>query len=201
MNRKRFDKLMKRLSTGELTDAERRELNELCADSDLLRAEVRETEAILAAAHAAEVEPPSEFEWAAFSTRLKATIESEAPRPYGQLRLWLTSLGLSPAFSPKRLAVAASAVAAVAIAVLIAVIALRPGTPPEKEMIAWDVPEPEWTLSEIQETYALPEILPDEEVLALEQKLWKELDEVDQVIEGAPSFNDDGTTDEEYILG
>ena len=97
MRTKRFSKLLKRLSTGELTAAERRELDELCAGDETLRAEVRETDAILAAAHGTKVEPPSGFEWAAFSTRLKATIEAESPRAYGRFRLWLEGLGLTPA--------------------------------------------------------------------------------------------------------
>lgn len=196
---------MKRLSTGELTDAERRELDELCTANEALRAEARQTEAILAAAHATKVEPPSDFEWAAFSTRLRATIEAEPPKPYGRLRTWLAGLGLLPAFRPRRLAFAASAVATVAIAAVIGLSALRPGTEPNGPTVAEgddvDLPEPEWTADEIEATYQVAELLPDEDVLTLERELWEELDEVDKIIEQVPSFNGNGATDEEYILG
>jgi len=196
----RFDMLIKRLSTGELTDAERRELDELCAANEAFGAEVRETEAILTAARSATVDQPSDFEWAAFSTRLKATIAAEPPRPYGRLRLWLA--GLQAAFAPRRLAVATSAVAGMAIALVVVLIALRPGPTPTPVELA-EVPELEWTLDEIEGTYVIAEadLLPGEEELALEQALWAEFDAARGVIEEAPSLNGDEMTDEEYILG
>jgi hypothetical protein len=195
---KRFNRLIERLSTGELTDDERRELERLCAGDDALRAEVRHTEAILAAAHAADVDGPSDFEWAAFTTRLKATVESVPPRAYSRLRMWLSALGMSPAFRPRRLALAASAVAIAALAVVIGLIAFRPAKPPT---IARRLPDVHWTFSDIEETYSVAEILPDEDVLGLEQELQDELDAVRQVIEEAPSFNGNGMSDEEYIFG
>jgi hypothetical protein len=202
MNRQRSDRLMKRLSTGELTDAERRELDELCAGDETLRTEVRRTDAILAAAHESIVEPPSDFEWAAFSTRLRATIEAEPPRPYRRFRTWLTGLGLLPAFRPRRLALAASTVATAAAAVLIAVLAFGPGTKPGTTVAGpVDLPELEWTPDEIDATYQVAEVLPDEELLTLERQLWQELDEVDRIIEEAPSLDGSETTDEDTILG
>ena len=199
MNRKRFDQLIKRLSTGELTDAERGELVELCAESDALRAEVRRTEAVLAVAHESAVEQPSDFEWAAFSTRLKATIEAEQPRPYGRLGLWLDRVIAS--LWPRRLAVAASAVAVVAIAVLIAVVALRPGTQTKDRMAADGLDEPAWDWEEFAHYYPVVETLPDPDLLTVEQRFWDEMDKVDEVIEQAPSFDENGETDEAYILG
>lgn len=195
---KRFNRLIKRISTGELTDDERRELERLCAGNAALRAQVRRTEAILAAAHTADVDGPSDFEWAAFTTRLKATVESAPPRPYGRLRMWLSALGMSPALRPRRLAYAASAVAIAALAVLIALVAFRPAKPPT---IAGPLPEVRWTFPDIEETYSVAEILPDEEVLTLEEKLQDEFDAVRQIIEEAPSFNGDEMSDEEYIFG
>ena len=197
---KRSKKLIKRLSTGELTDAERRELDELCADDDALRADVRRTEAILAAARSAAVDTPSDFEWAAFATRLKATIAAEPPRPYARLRLWLEEV--RPAFAPRRLAFAASTVAAIAIALGLALLLMRHGPTPSVDQLA-AVPEPEWTWEEIEETYALAdaELLPGDELLTLEEEFWTDLDTAHDVIEEAPTFNGTEQTDEEYIFG
>lgn len=197
---KRFNRLIKRISTGELTDDERRDIERLCAGDDVLSAEVRRTEAILAAAHAADVDGPSDFEWAAFTTRLKATVESAPPRPFGRLRMWLSALGMSPALRPRRLAYAASTVAVAAIVLVIALTAFRPGPPTDQGGIVLDL-QPDWTLDELDETYSVAEILPDEEVLTLEEKLQDEFDAVRQIIEEAPSFNGDEMSDEEYIFG
>ncbi len=199
MNRKRFDQLIQRMSTGELTDAERGELVELCADGDALHAEVRRTEAILAAAHTSTVEQPSDFEWAAFSTRLEATIEAEQPRAYGRLALWLDRL--VALLRPRRLAVAASAGAVVAIAVLIAVVTLRPGAQTKPRMVVAGIDEPEWDWEEFAQYYPVAETLPDPDLLTVEQHFWEEMDKVDEVIEEAPSFDGNGESDESYIFG
>jgi len=199
MNRKRFNQLLKKLSTSELTDAERGELVELCADSEALRADVRRTEAILAAAHTSAVEQPSEFEWAAFSTRLEAAIEAGQPRAYGRLALWLDRVVAS--LWPRRLAVAASAVTVVAIAVLIGVVALRPGAQPKPRTAVAGIDEPEWDWEEFAHYYPVAETLPDPDLFSAEQHFWEELDKVDEVIEGAPSFDENGETDESYIFG
>ncbi len=198
--KKLSNRLIKRLGTGEITDDERRELERLCAGNDALHAQVRETEAILAAAHAADVDGPSDFEWAAFTTRLKATVGSTTPRPYGRLRMWLSALAMSPAFQPRRLAYAASTVAVAAIVLVIALTAFQPGPTTDEERIVIDL-QPDWTWVELDETYSVSEILPNEDVLGLEQKLQDELDAVRQIIEEAPSFNGNGMSDEEYIFG
>jgi hypothetical protein len=199
MNRKRFNQLIQRMSTGELTDAEHGELLDLCGDSDALRTEVRRTEAIPAAARESAVEQPSDFEWAAFSTRLNATIEAEQPRAYGRFGLWLDRVVAS--LWPRRLAVAASAVTVVAIAVLIGVVALRPGPQPEPVTASLDIVEPAWEWEEIAQYYPAAETLPDPELLSAEQRFWDEMDKVDEVIEDAPSFDGNGEIDEAYILG
>lgn len=200
MNRKRFDRLMKRLSTGELTDAERRELHELAAGDGALRAEVAQTEALLAAARESRVEQPSDFEWAAFSTRLEATIEAERPRPYGRFRLWLEALGGE--FQTRRLAVATSTVAAVAIGVLLVVNALRP-TAEQSVTLEFADAGPEWRLEEFEQHYELTDVLPAAGLLALELELEAELDEVRKVIETAPLDGAEGApsngADEEIL--
>jgi len=203
MKTKRFDRLIKRLATGEATDAERRELDALCANDQARLEEVRQTEAIIATAHAGTVEGPGDFQWAAFTTRLKATVESERPQPYGRLKTWVMGLGLSTAFAPRRLAYAASSVATVAIALVLALIVFRSNEPPET-VIAGTLPEVEWTIEQINESYPVASdarMLPRDEVLTLQQEFLVEIEAVREVIEQGPSFGDDLMSDEEYIFG
>jgi anti-sigma-K factor RskA len=207
MRKRRLNRLLKRLSAGELTPAEQRRLETLCAGDEALRAEVRQIEAILAAAHSAKVEAPSLFVQAAFSTRLKATIEAERPRPYGRLRLRLAGLGLMPAFAPRRLAVAASAVAAVAIALVVGLTVLGRGAPAPVQKAAQSddegtlvLPEPAWTSDEIEAVYPVGHLLPSEGVVTLERQVQSEFDAVRQAIEPTP-IEDNGPDDEDYIFG
>jgi anti-sigma-K factor RskA len=207
MRTRRFNKLLKRLSAGELTADGRRELDELCLGDNALRAEVRQIETILAAAHGAKPELPSPFVQAAFSTRLRATIEAERPQPYGRLRLRLAGLALMPAFAPRRLAVAVSVVAAAAIALVVALTVLGPGTPApvqnaaqSKEEGTLVFPEPGWTSEEIEAVYPVARLLPDEEVVTLERQLQSDFDAVHQAIEATP-LDENGVDDEGYIVG
>jgi len=194
MNGKRFSKLMKRLSTGELSAAERRELDEVCASDEALRAEVCRTEAILAAAHGSKAEQPSEFEWATFSTRLRATIEAERPRPYGRLALWLERLRAQ--LRPVQVAAAALAVVVAVATMALVERAFQPES--EQPVVAspapGEPPEPEWQWEDIEAHYELAVVLPDVDVVALEGKLDAELDQVRKVVEEAPEL--DGENDE-----
>ena len=72
--------------------------------------------------------------------------------------------------------------AAVAIVVLVAVVALRPGTEPEVQIAGDDIVEPEWEWEEFAEYYPVADTLPDPDLLAVEQGFWDETDKVDEVI-------------------
>jgi hypothetical protein len=204
MNRKRFNKLMRRLSAGELTAAERRELDELCAADEALRAEARQTKAILASAHGARPEQPSDFEWAAFSTRLRATIEAERPRPYGRVALWLERL--AGEFKPVQVAAAALAVVVAVATLLVVEQMLQPGTstPPGGNGSGGPIaalPEPEWQWDDIEAHYELAVVLPNADLVRLEGQVDDELDEVRQIIDATPEPNGDDNEIVNDIIG